>query len=72
MPFGGRRPWTISRFETQWLAAPVNLSALSDLSGQWIARFNGSLNLNDFISAMQTMEPEYQLFLIDACRLIRA
>src|SRR5262249_23318063 len=24
------------RFETQWLAAPINLSALADLSGQWI------------------------------------
>jgi Transposase DDE domain group 1 len=26
----------MGRFETQWLAAPENLSALSDLSGQWI------------------------------------
>lgn len=30
--------------------------------------FDGALNLNDFVSAMQTKAPEYQLFLIDACR----
>src|SRR5882672_3383749 len=29
-------PSQMGRFETQWLAAPANLSALSDLSGQWI------------------------------------
>src|SRR3977135_1620013 len=28
-------PSQMGRFETQWLAAPANLSALSDLSGQW-------------------------------------
>jgi Caspase domain len=32
-------------------------------------RFDGALNLNDFVGAMQTMLPEYQLFLIDACRV---
>jgi hypothetical protein len=26
----------MERFETQWLAADMNLSALTDLSGQWI------------------------------------
>jgi hypothetical protein len=26
----------MGRFETQWLAAPENLSAIADLSGQWI------------------------------------
>jgi hypothetical protein len=26
----------MGRFETQWLAAPENLSTLADLSGQWI------------------------------------
>jgi hypothetical protein len=29
-------PSQIGRFETQWLAAPANLSALSDMSGRWI------------------------------------
>src|SRR5262249_37528160 len=29
-------PSQMSRFETQWLAAPENLSAITDLSGQWI------------------------------------
>jgi len=29
-------PSQMGRFETQWLAAPENLSALADLSGKWI------------------------------------
>jgi hypothetical protein len=29
-------PSQMGRFETQWLAAPEHLSALADLSGQWI------------------------------------
>ena len=29
-------PSQMGRFETRWLAAPENLSALADLSGQWI------------------------------------
>ena len=31
----------MGRFETQWLAAPENLSALADLSGQWIDLVQG-------------------------------
>src|SRR3954466_9711103 len=31
----------MGRFETQWLAAPANLPALSDLSGQWIDIVHG-------------------------------
>ena len=34
-------PSQMGRFETQWLAAPANLSALSDLSGQWIDLVHG-------------------------------
>ena len=34
-------PSQMGRFETQWLAAPANLSALSDLSGQWIDIVHG-------------------------------
>ena len=29
-------PSQMGRFETRWLAAPANLSALADLSGRWI------------------------------------
>ena len=29
-------PSQMGRFETQWLATDINLSALADLSGQWI------------------------------------
>jgi hypothetical protein len=31
-------PSQMGRFETQWLAASVNLSALAHLSGNWIDR----------------------------------
>jgi hypothetical protein len=31
-------PSQMGRFETRWLAAEKNLSALADLSGQWIDR----------------------------------
>jgi hypothetical protein len=31
----------MGRFETQWLAAPKNLAALADLSGQWIDLVHG-------------------------------
>ena len=34
-------PSQMGRFETQWLAAPENLSALADLSGQWIDLVHG-------------------------------
>ena len=34
-------PSQMGRFETQWLAAPENLAALADLSGQWIALVHG-------------------------------
>ena len=34
-------PSQMGRFETQWLAAPKNLSALADLSGQWIDLVHG-------------------------------
>jgi hypothetical protein len=31
----------MGRFETRWLTAEKNLSALADLSGQWIDRVHG-------------------------------
>jgi Transposase DDE domain group 1 len=34
-------PSQMGRFETQWLAAPENFSALADLSGQWIDLVHG-------------------------------
>src|SRR5438132_12004656 len=34
-------PSQMGRFETQWLAAPANLSALAALSGQWIELVHG-------------------------------
>src|SRR5246127_5194275 len=34
-------PSQMGRFETQWLAAPQNLAALADLSGQWIDLVHG-------------------------------
>src|SRR5271170_6629357 len=34
----GASPSQMGRFETKWLAAGKNLSALADLAGQWIDR----------------------------------
>ena len=34
-------PSQMGRFETQWLAAPENLSALANLSGRWIDLVHG-------------------------------
>ena len=34
-------PSQMVRFETEWLAAAANLSALADLSGQWIELVHG-------------------------------
>src|SRR4051812_40900176 len=34
-------PSQMGRFETQWLAAAENLSALADLSGKWIDLVHG-------------------------------
>jgi Transposase DDE domain group 1 len=34
-------PSQMGRFETQWLAAPENLSAIADLFGQWIDLVHG-------------------------------
>src|SRR3981189_989681 len=34
-------PSQMGRFETKWLTAENNLSALADLSGQWIDRVHG-------------------------------
>src|SRR5215470_7103772 len=46
--FGGKAaqrsaasPSQMGRFETQWLAAPKNFSAIADLSGQWIDLVHG-------------------------------
>src|SRR5271154_5060920 len=37
----GASPSQMGRFETRWLAQSENLSALTDLSGQWIDRVHG-------------------------------
>ena len=42
----------MGRFETQWLAAPANLSALSDLSGQWIDIVHGHRPLKGIVLDM--------------------
>jgi len=34
-------PSQMGSFETQWLAAPENLSAIADLSGRWIDLVHG-------------------------------
>src|SRR3974390_808090 len=42
-------PSQMGRFETQWLAAPENLSALADLSGRWIDLVRASRSTDEII-----------------------
>lgn len=51
------------------VSAGESILLLRDFGRDPLARFEGALNLADFIGAMQTMVPDYQLFLIDACRV---
>src|SRR5215831_1877350 len=45
-------PSQIGRFETQWLATDKNLSALADLSGQWIDLVHGRRPLRGIVFDM--------------------
>lgn len=56
-------------FSGHGVSSGESILLLRDFGNRRTNRFDGSLNLNDFVSAMQTMVPEYQLFLIDACRV---
>ena len=59
----------MGRFETRWLTAEKNLSALADLSGQWIDTVHGcrppkslqlhalAYNLGKFLRTLATPEP---------------
>ena len=38
-------PSQMGRFGTRWLTAQKNLSALVDLSGQWIDQVHGRINM---------------------------
>jgi hypothetical protein len=44
----------MGRFETQWLAAPENLSAIADLSGQWIDVVHGRRPPRDIVLDMDS------------------
>jgi hypothetical protein len=52
-------PSQMGRFETRWLAASENLSALVDLSGQWIDLVHGRRppHLGNFLRTLATPEP---------------
>ncbi len=64
---GGRADWQpaastseMSRFETQMLTKPENLSALTDMSGQWIDRVNRRVGMKKLILDMDSSEsPTY-------------
>ena len=47
-------PSQMGRFETQWLALGKNLSALTDLSGQWIDRVHGRRPLRGVVLDMDS------------------
>ncbi len=64
---GGRADWQpaaspseMSRFETQMLTKPANLSALMDMSGQWIDQVNRRVGMKKLILDMDSSEsPTY-------------
>jgi hypothetical protein len=60
---------TIFFFCGHGVSSGESILLLRDFGGKRQNRFDGALNLNDFVGAMQTKVPEYQLFLIDACRV---
>ena len=47
-------PSQMGRFETRWLTVKKNLSALADLSGQWIDRVNGRRSLRGIVLDMDS------------------
>jgi hypothetical protein len=47
-------PSQMDRFETRWLAAPENLRAFGDLSGQWIDRVRGCRSTEEIILDMDS------------------
>jgi hypothetical protein len=47
-------PSQMGRFETRWLAEPVNLSSLVDLSGQWIDRAGEHRNHDSIVLDMDS------------------
>ena len=50
----------MGRFETQWLAAPANLSALANLSGNWIDRARkGQLNREIVLDMDSSVSPTH-------------
>jgi hypothetical protein len=56
-------------FSGHGVSSGESILLLRDFGNLRNNRFDGSLNLSNFVNAMQTMVPEYQLFLIDACRV---
>ncbi len=47
-------PSQMGRFETQWLAAPENLGALTDLSGKWIDAVRDRRTVRDIVLDMDS------------------
>jgi|SRR6516162_3956553 len=64
-------PSQMGRFETQWLAAPENLFAIADLSGQWIDLVHGrrpprSIVLDMDSSVSERLERALRLHLLSS------
>jgi hypothetical protein len=64
-----RENLTIFFFCGHGVSAGESILLLRDFGAKPLSKFDGALNLSDFIGAMQTMMPEYQLFLVDSCRV---
>lgn len=60
---------TIFFFAGHGLSSAETLLLTRDFGGRRHNRFDGSFNFNDFAGSLQTFTPNFQLFLIDACRV---
>ena len=67
-------PSQMGRFETRWLAAPENLSALANLSGQWIDLVHGRrpprgivLDMDSSVSPTTTPDPAPGFLTLNTC-----
>jgi hypothetical protein len=65
-------PCQMGRFETRWLAAEKNLSALAELSGQWIDRVHARCPSRAIVLDMDSsVSLTHVLARFAAARLIR-
>jgi hypothetical protein len=63
-----RNNMTIFFFCGHGLFSGISVLLCRDFGETLETRFDGAVNFDDFLAAMLTMQPENQLFIVDACR----